>query len=320
MPDPRIVTITDSPALLQPAVEHLAAAGVEVRQPSPDDSVDAIVDLAIGSPSVIVGLLKLERPHFAALAAAGTGLIVRAGIGYDNVDVPLAAEHGILVANVPDYCVDEVADHTMLLMLAAVRRLPVMTELATRTFDVANHLPPVHRIRGQRLGIVGYGRIGQQVAACAAAFGFEVVVHDPFVEVTDAGPARAVSFDELLATSDVITLHALSPGSAHLIDAAAFAAMKPGTVLVNTSRGALVDLDALDAAIANGTIAAASLDVLDGEPIPPLEHPVLARPETLLTPHVAWYSLEARRALAIKSAEEALRWLDGQPILNSVSS
>lgn len=317
----RIVTITDSHALLEPAAEHLRQAGVEVRQPPPGASADEAVALAAGSPSVIFGVIHLGEQQLETLARNGTELVVRAGIGYDNVDVDLAHRYGIRVANVPDYCVDEVADHALLLLLASLRRLTTLTELAASTWVVADLLPPVHRIRGMRLGIVGFGRIGRQVAARAKPFGFEVVAFDPWADdsaFAEAGVER-VPLDVLLATSDAVTLHApLAAGGAHLIGAAELSAMKPGAVLVNTSRGGLVDLDALDRAIADGTISAAGLDVLDGEPHPPLDHPVLARPETVTTPHTAWYSLEARRALAIKSAEEALRYLDGQPLHNQI--
>lgn len=317
----RIVTITDSHALLEPAVAYLREAGVEVRQPSPGATADEAVALAAGSPSVIFGVIHLGNAQLETLARNGTGLVVRAGIGYDNVDVDLAHRHGIRVANVPDYCVDEVADHTLLLLLASLRRLGTLTELASRTWVVADLLPPVHRIRGRRLGIIGFGRIGRQVAERAKPFGFEVVAHDPWAD--DAAFAAAgvqrLPLEELLATSDAVTLHIpLAAGGPHLIGAAELRQMKRGAVLVNTSRGGLVDLDALDAAIADGTIAAAGLDVLDGEPDAPLDHPVLARPETITTPHTAWYSHEARRALAIKSAEEALRFLDGEPIRNQI--
>jgi D-3-phosphoglycerate dehydrogenase len=183
-------------------------------------------------------------------------------------------------------------------------------------------LPEIHRVRGRRLGVVGLGRIGRAVAARALAFGLEVVGFDPLVSderVREAGVTR-VGPDELFATSDVIALHCpLTPENHHLVDGRRLAGAKSGLILLNTSRGGLVDLDALDAAFASGRVAAAALDVLDGEPAPPLDHPLLSRPEVLITPHVAWYSLEARRDLATLAADEALRFLRGERPRNVVN-
>jgi lactate dehydrogenase-like 2-hydroxyacid dehydrogenase len=220
--------------------------------------------------------------------------------------------------------VDEVADHAMLLLLAATRRV---TETAAlwrehQRFTVNDRLPPVHRPAGRRLGIVGFGRIGSAVARRAAAFGWEVVGHDPYVtdDVLRAGGATPVGYDELLRTSDAISIHTpLVPGRAHLVGAAELAAVKPGVVIVNTARGGLLDLDALDAAVADGRVAAVGLDVLEGEPTPDLAHPLLARANVIVTPHVAWYSIEARRELALRTADEALRVLDGDRPKNLVN-
>jgi D-3-phosphoglycerate dehydrogenase / 2-oxoglutarate reductase len=320
--DPRErVAITDAAGLLQPAIERLEAAGERVRVlPAGLDSAEAArrsADVEVA----IVGLLPFGAAEIARLER--TGLLIRAGIGYDIIDVEAASARGIWVANVPDYCVDEVADHTLLLLLAAARRLITVASAwrSAGRWIVSDLLPEVHRLRGRRLGVVGLGRIGRGVAARARGFGLDVVGFDPLVgdgDARDAGLTR-VGLDELFASSDIVTLHCpLTPATHHLVDARRLAG-RNGLILLNTSRGGLVDLDALDAAIVSGRVAAAALDVLDGEPAPRLDHPLLSRPEVLVTPHVAWYSLEARRDLATLAADEALRYLRGERPRNVVN-
>jgi D-3-phosphoglycerate dehydrogenase len=189
-------------------------------------------------------------------------------------------------------------------------------------FGVNDRLPPVHRPRGRRLGIVGFGRIGSAVATRAHTFGWEVIAFDPVVapDRVRAADVEPVAYDELLRTADAITFHApLATGTGHLLGARELAMVKPGVVVVNTARGGLVDLDALDAAVRDGRVAAVGLDVLEGEPDPDLAHPLLTRPNVIVTPHVAWYSIEARHELALRTADEALRLLDGERPRNIVN-
>jgi lactate dehydrogenase-like 2-hydroxyacid dehydrogenase len=309
----RRVAVADAVDLLQPGVDLMRERGVDVSVPPPGETPEAMVDRAAGAPVLILGLCRLGAAELGRLAAGGTRLIVRAGIGYDIVDLPAASAAGVTVANVPDYCVDEVADHSLLLLLAAQRRLGTLAGLWHDGWAVADRLPTVSRVAGATLGVVGLGRIGTAVARRAAGFGWRVVAHDPYVtpDAFAAAAARPVELDDLFAAADAITLHCpLSAGNAHLVDARRLGLVRRGAVLVNTSRGGLVDLDAVDAAVADGRLGAVALDVLDGEPDPPLCHPLLSRPEVTVTPHVAWYSVAARHELAIKSAEEALRWLD----------
>jgi D-3-phosphoglycerate dehydrogenase / 2-oxoglutarate reductase len=316
------VLVTDAGELLAPGVERLREAGVDVEVLPEATLPLQAASRAADVPVVIVGVMRIDGTAISVLRA--TRLLIRAGIGYDVIDVAAATRRGIWVANVPDYCVDEVADHTTLLVLAAMRRLPEMTALwrTEDKFTVNDLLPPVHRPRGLRLGIIGFGRIGRAVAARAQAFGWQVVAHDPLVAGDDirANGASPVAFSELLETSDAITLHApLQQTTTHLIGTAELAAMKRGVVIVNTSRGGLVDLDALDTSVVDGHVAAVGLDVLDGEPNPDLSHPLLSRPNVVVTPHVAWYSIEARRELALRTADEALRYLRGQRPRNIVN-
>ena len=311
--DQRVV-ITDSAELLRPGIELLRSRGVTVDVVAEGGSPVDLTAALRAAPVAIVGLRPLDAEQIAGLR--GTGLLIRAGIGYDIIDVPAATAHGIWVANVPDYCVDEVADHTLLLLLSAWRRIAQMQAIwqAGRWVDPAR-VPPVQRIRGQQLGVVGFGRIGRAVARRALAFGWKVIVHDPLVADDDVREfdATPASLDELFATSDAVTLHCpLTPATQHLVDAARLGSVRPGLVLVNTSRGGLVDLSAVGPALDDGRLGAVGLDVVEGEPAPDLTDPLFRRPEVVLTPHLAWYSQESRRDLALFAAEEACRYLAGE--------
>ena len=308
------VGITDSQVLLQPAIALLRDRGVDVQVVPDGATPSEAAAMTADCPAAIIGVLPFRPPEIAMLRR--TGLLIRAGIGYDIIDVPAATEHGIWVANVPDYCVDEVADHTLVLLLSAWRRIAQMQAIwqAGRWVDPAR-VPPVQRIRGRRLGVVGFGRIGRAVARRALAFGWEVIVHDTLVAAGDirASDASPASLDELFATSDAVTLHCpLTSATEHLVDADRLDQVRPGLVLVNTSRGGLVDLSAVGPALDDGRLGALALDVVEGEPAPDLTNPLFRRPEVVLTPHLAWYSLESRRDLALFAAEEAYRYLSGE--------
>ena len=315
------VAVTDSAELLQPGIELLRDRGVDVEVVAQGTPAGEAAAIAADYPAAIIGLLSFRAAEIASLRT--TGLLVRAGIGYDVIDVDAASAAGIWVANVPDYCVDEVADHAILLLMAAWRRLPEL-EAVWHAGSWVNPalVPPVNRARGRRLGIVGFGRIGRAVARRALGFGFEVVVHDPFVpdDVIRAADVQPITLDDLFATSDAVTLHCpLTPETRHLVNAERLARVRPGLVLVNTSRGGLVDLAALDVALENGQVASAALDVLEDEPAPDLTRALFQRPNVVLTPHLAWYSLEARRDLALQAAEEAWRFISGERPKNLVN-
>jgi D-3-phosphoglycerate dehydrogenase len=311
---PRTVVVTDSFDLLAPGIDRLREHAVEVVTlpggASPADAATAAAE----APVIIDGVMALRGPEIERLRE--TRLIIRAGIGYDLIDVAAATRRGIWVANVPDYCADEVADHAMLLLLAATRRFDALEGdwRRARRWLVYESLPPVHRPAGRTLGVVGLGRIGSRVASRARAFGWRVVGCDPLLppeQIRQAG-AEPRTLDELVAESDAITLHCpLSSETHHLLNAERLGAARAGVVIVNTSRGGLIELEALDAALESGQVAAAGLDVLEDEPAPDLDRPILARPNVVVTSHVAWYSIEARRDLALLCADEALRVLDG---------
>lgn len=314
------VAISDSPGMLAPAIELLLSEGVEVHVVAEGVSDADLASEVADADAVLVGLRRFPSETIQQLRRVG--LIVRCGIGYDIVDVPAATAQGIWVANVPDYCADEVADHTLLLTLAASRRLPEFQRMVTAGTWIPDAYPVVRRLSELTLGVVGFGRIGSRVARRALAVGYTVVVTDPKVAAGEVAAAGGVKVDlhQLLAHSDVVTLHApLTDATTHLIDDAAFGLMKDGAILINTSRGGLVDLDALHRALVSSRLAAAALDVLDGEPNAPLGHPVVTDPRVIVTPHIAWYSVESSRQLPIKAAEEALRYIRNEELHNAVN-
>lgn len=318
---PRSVAVTDAATILAPAIEHLRSNGVTVTVVEEGTAPALAAAQAADSPVVIIGVMPFRDAEIATLRQ--TRLIVRAGIGYDMVDIEAATSAGILVANVPDFCVDEVADHTMALLLAAMRRLPHALDTWRKRHDwhVTSQLPPLRRLRGQRLGLIGLGRIGRQVAARAAGFGMEVVGYDPMIDPgTEVNGVAVHDLDGVLQTSDAISLHCpLTAETQHLMDDERLSLLKPGAVLINTSRGGLVDLDALATAVGAGVVGVAALDVLDGEPTPDLDNPLLSHENVIVTSHMAWFSVEAKRELAINTAMEALRFLDGEEVRNIVN-
>jgi phosphoglycerate dehydrogenase-like enzyme len=309
------VVITDSQAMLEAAVVTLEKAHADYEVLPDGLEPDEVAARSAEADVVIVTFVPLRRAAIQVLRRVG--LIVRCGVGVDLIDVEAATERGIWVANVPDYAVHDVADHTFLLLLAAVRHLNHMQRSWPEKGWGAIDYPEVRRLGGRRLGIIGLGRIGSQVAIRARAFGMEVVANGPHLTQTrlDELGVSGVPLDELLRTCDVISLHTpLTRQTQHILDEDAFAKMKRGVVIVNTARGGLIDLAALQAAMDSGIVGAVALDVLDREPFPDLSMPFLHGSNVTITPHVAWYSREAVRDLGALAAEEALRYLRGQPL------
>lgn len=279
---------------------------------TPDDLVAEARDADV----IIAG----ARPRFdgrvlAMLEARG---IVRAGIGVDSVDLAAARARGIWVVNVPDYGTEAVALHTMALILAGLRRLTAAHGLVLAGRWSVAELGVMRLPSSLTLGIVGLGRIGRRVVDLARPAGFrEMVASDPAVAEAPPG-CRLVPFDELIASSDVVTLHAPGPsGGDPLIGPAQIGAMREGALLVNTARGSLVDLPALSEGLAGGRPGWAALDVFLPEP-PDLDvlRPVADR--LTLTPHLAWYTEETQAELRKRSAEEAARILRGERPRNMV--
>ena len=247
-------------------------------------------------------------------------LISRVGTGLDAIDIAAATQHGVWVTYVPDYSIDEVSTHAMLLLLAQARGLPTLMD-SMRAGKWDGSMVYARRLQGQVLGLVGCGRIGMAMAAKAQGLGLQVIAFDPFAaaSVLAAAGVEAVDFATLLRRSDYISLHTpLTSENRHLIDAAALAQMKSTAYLVNTARGPLIDEDALLAAVRAGQIAGAALDVLSVEPPAP-DNPLLHEPRILITPHMAWYSEEAKVDVRQRGAEEVVRMLTNQPLRTPVN-
>ncbi len=242
------------------------------------------------------------------------------GVGYDNIDVAAARARGIAVTNVPDYCTDEVADHTMALLLAVTRRLVAGDRLVRHGGWGVKHLGPLHRLRGRTLGLVGYGRIGRTVGVRARAFGLRVVAHDPALTgpVATGEPVELLpSLVKLLEVADIVSLHLpLTAGTRGLIDRAAVARMRPGAILLNTARGGLVDMTALLEALDHGRLSGAGLDVFPEEP--PDSAALRDRDRLVLSPHAAFYSVEAREQARRSAAGTIVAVLEGRPVPNRV--
>ncbi len=242
--------------------------------------------------------------------------IVRYGVGFDSVDVAAATDAGICVVNVPDYGTPEVALHALTLLLVVHRRIAHYDgEVRRGGWPRGSEVrPPIHRLSGRTLGIIGLGRIGRALAGYAAPLGLHVLAYDPYVTRTAAMNAGAVLVDyqTLLRQSDFVSCHTpLNEETRHLLGEPELRLMKRGAIVVNTSRGPVVDTVALAAAVREGRLAGAGLDVFEDEPVPS-DHPLRSTANTILTPHVAWYSEEAQETLKRSAAEEVARVARGE--------
>jgi D-3-phosphoglycerate dehydrogenase len=302
---------------LEPARKVVSRIGAELRL-ARDATPDAILAVARDADALLVTYAKITAEMIRQMKRCR--IISRFGIGVDNVDIPVASEMGIAVTKVPDYCIDEVSDHAMALLLALVRKVAFAN---TRVQGGRWEMPsvvPIHRLRGTVLGLVGFGRIPQLVAPKAKAFGLEVIAFDPYIPddfMKRAGVTK-VEFAELLRKSDYISIHTpLAPETQHLFNADAFRQMKPTAYLVNTARGPIVDEKALAEALDKKQLAGAALDVVEKEP--PSNSPLLGRDNVILTPHTGFYSEESLLELQTKAAEEVVRVLSGEAPRNPVN-
>ncbi|WP_062207128.1 C-terminal binding protein [Streptomyces sp. NBRC 109706] len=291
--------------------ERFAAAFAEHHCADEPDTVEAVR----GADVAFVNFAPMTRPALAALAPGAT--VIRYGIGYDNVDLDAARELGVRVANVPDYGTETVADHAVACLLTLLRRLPAYDRaIRADGWAAPADVGPLPSLAATTVGLVGTGQIGIAVRERLRPFGCRVLASDPYADgATLAGHGiELVALPELLARSHAVSLHApATPATHRLIGPTNLALMRPGAVLVNTSRGTLVDQDALAEALRTGRLAGAALDVHDPEPLPP-DSPLRALPQALLTPHAAFYSTESLDALQRLAAEEAARALAGEPL------
>jgi D-3-phosphoglycerate dehydrogenase/C-terminal binding protein len=293
-----------------------------------DDLVGRIEDAAV---VMVYHNIHLTRKTIERLT--NCKLIVRCGVGYDNVDYVLARQRGIPVANVPDYGTEDVADSAIGLMMTLTRGIHFLNSRLRAGIGpwMYTQVVPLNRLRGRVLGVVGLGRIGTAAALRAKALGMDVVFYDPYKPYgydKSLGIRRAESFEELLAESHVVSLHCpLTEETFHLMNRETIAKMPAGAYLVNTARGAVVDTTALPEAIASGQLAGAGIDVLEHEP-PPADHPLLvawrdpqhpAHHRLIINPHSAFYSEEGLMDMRIKGSNASRRALCGEPIPNVIN-
>jgi len=302
---------------LDPAREVLSSIGAEI-QLAPEPTADAIMTLAKDADGVLVTYAKITADMIRQMTKCR--IISRFGIGVDNVDIPVATEKGIVVTKVPDYCIDEVSDHAMALLLSAVRKIPMGTEQVHSGIWKMPNFVPIHRLRGSVLGLAGFGRIPQLVAPKAQAFGMKVIAFDPYLpkDVFTKAGVEQVDFPTLLKRSDYISVHSpLTPETKGLFNADAFKQMKKGSYIVNTARGPVIDEVALAEAIDSGHIAGAGLDVMTTEP--PVSSPLIGKKNVIITPHTSFYSDESLVELQTKAAQEVANVLTGKPPRNPVN-
>lgn len=299
MPDlPRVFVPLQHAHRFLPHVHVVEAAGgqVDFADMENPETRRAALERAIAGA---VGLDQFDGDDFSA--APHLRAIITCTTGVDPIDLEAATEHGVMVGNTPDLCIEEVADHTLMLLLSCYRRLPRTFHLSRSSaparegvIDFSEHWP---RLRGQVVGLLGFGNIARAVAARCQAFGLRVIAVDPYVDASLAAEldVELVDFGDVLETADYVCVHLpLNPATRHCLNAEAFARMKPTAFVINTARGPLIDESALVAALQAGQLAGAGLDVTEVEPIT-ADNPLLDIPNVLLTPHSAGYSQEASR-------------------------
>lgn len=279
---------------------------------------DEFIEKLAGADALLVQMAPITKRVVDSLDDCR--IIVRYGIGVDNIDLDAVRAKGILVCNVPDYCIDEVADHTIALALAALRQV-VETDRQIRNGIWENMLPrPIASFSKLNFSLLGFGRIARNVAKRAAGIGFNVKAYDPFVsaESMQTMGVEFLSLEELLSQADILSLHLpLSSDTRHIINDERIGQMKKNALIVNTSRGGLIDTKALAARLTSGHIWGAALDVFEEEPVP-ATHPLRTAPGVILSSHMAWYSVQSIPELQRKAAEEIRRYLTGEALLNKV--
>ncbi|MCX7803730.1 MAG: C-terminal binding protein [Planctomycetota bacterium] len=312
-----VTDFTSPPLDIEEAV--LAPYGARLEL-SPDKTEEGLAARVGDADYVITQFAPVTAKVIGAMKKAR--LIVRYGIGVDNVDLQAAAARGIPVCNVPDYCTDEVADHTLALILAATRQVvPCANLVRTGVWKLAVPLQALRALRDMTVGVVGLGRIGREVVCRLKPFKCRLTGFDPAMtpEQVLAAGCEPVSMDELYARSDLITLHCPSTErTRYMINAESIARMKRGVILVNASRGTLVRTPDLVAALKSGHVSAAALDVTDPEPIEP-DSPLLKMDNVVITSHIASATPEASKRLRTQVAETVARRIRGEPPVNVVN-
>lgn len=301
--------------------ERLALAGLDVELVVAERGDEAELLRLVPEAVAILTCWKQVTPAILQ-AAKKCRIVSRYGIGLDNIAVDEATRLGIRVTNVPDFCSDEVSDHVLALLLAWSRRIVTFANATRRgewNLAAGNHIP---RLRGQTLGLIGYGTLARALAPKAAALGLRILAYTPRLTADQVAPwgELATSLDHLLHESDYVSLHLpLTAETRGLINAERLRQMKPTALLINTARGAIIDEAALLIALREGWIAGAALDVLGEEP-PAADHPLLTLDNVLITPHAAFYSTGAVTELARRATEQVAQVLRGEEPPHLVNS
>ena len=306
-----VVTDYTFPDLAQ---EQAAATAVGAAFSAHQCQTAAEVTAAVaGADVVVVQFAPFDAAAAAAVAKGAT--IIRYGVGYNNIDVSAADAFGLRVGYVPDYCADEVADHTAAAALSMLRKLPMLdASVRAEQWTAVAVAKPLKPFAATNFGFFGLGQIGRAVLARLAGFGFQFMAADPSLSPAEAVRigVTLVDGETLLREADIISLHApATPQTTGYFNAARLATMRPHAVIVNSARGQLIIEDDLAEALTRGTIGGAALDVFHVEPLS-LDNPLLRAPNTLLTPHAAWYSEAAIHKLQALVAEDIARALRGQ--------
>jgi len=299
-------------------IEILTAAGAEVTSAQCKTPAEVIA-ASVGADVLLVQWAPINAEVIGSLDRCKG--IVRYGIGVDNVDLQAAGERGIPVCNIPDYCIEEVAYHSLGLALGLARQIP-QTDLAVRagTWKITppNSFPAFREVT---FATAGFGRIARAVLSRAAAFGFQLAAYDPFVEdaVFAAAKVRRLDHDSIFSEPGILSLHLpLSKDTRHWVNRESLGRMRKDAIIINTARGGLIDTNALAEALELKVIAGAGLDVFETEPLP-LDHPMRSAPNVVLTSHTAWFSRGSVPELQRKAAEEGARALRGEPLRNVVN-
>lgn len=313
-----LVAVTDylsESSVEAPLLEGLA----DLRLLQVEDEKEVLRTAAHASALLVYHVMKLTEHSLHQLPQCK--VIVRGGVGVDNIDLEAAGRLGIVVCNVPDYGSEEVADHALLLLLATARRLVTLHGAIAQGVWDASLIFGAPRLRGCTVGIIGCGRIGSAFALRAKALGMRVVIYDPYQPAgldKSLGVERVFHLDELLKQAQFLSVHCpLTKETHHIVDDRAISLLPQGAILINTARGGCVDLDAVVRGLDSGRLTAAGLDVIEREP---LDHErARKQPRIIFTPHAAYYSVEGYQEMRRKGVEEVIRVLRGEPVRNPVN-
>ena len=289
---------------IESEVFHKAGVDFELKQCHTEDD---LISQCGDADAFIVQYAHITKRVMDALPKLK--MVVRYGVGVDTIDVPEATKHGVQICNVPDYGMNEVADHALALMMALTRKIVLMNNYTKQEkWDYAKSIP-VHRACTQTVGVIGLGRIGRNFATKAHALGYKVIGYDPYYkENPETSFITAMPLEDVIKQADIISLHIPADGNKNLFNKETFAKMKKNAVIINVARGGIINEDDLYDALTSGEIAGAGIDCAATEPMP-VGSKLFSLDNYIATPHMAWYSEEAAQELKRKAAEECVSFL-----------